>query len=151
MSNRNFPTISLSTVKPKGIPVEIDGRTYETVPPSWWGAEWSARARKHLREVTRFEEQILGDGPEDPSDEEVRLYKYHLRELVKLMLPDAPPDLLESLSDPDLQIIAETFMRALRNYRTTVTSSAPNGTTSTSETASPESAGTIPATLGVTS
>lgn len=137
MSTSKFERIiKLSTITPDGIPVYLDDERYETVAPVAWGAQQSLHARKHLRFIGKFEDRMTADTDEEPSEDDVREYQYHLRAFVKLLVPSLPQERIDALTDVQCQGIVKTFMAARDAIQNPApnpeTSSATNGTTPTS-------------------
>jgi hypothetical protein len=112
-----FPVLSLSTVKPNGFGVEIDGEIYESMPPASWGAEHSYAMRQYLNDITAFESK-LENAKSTINDDEVKTYKYNLRTFAQFILPDAPKEKVAALPDGELGKLVQYFLSVLRHIRT---------------------------------
>lgn len=137
-----YPVLTLSTVKPNGLGVQIDDETYETMAPASWGAEHSYEAREYLNAITSFENKM--DDPDTKvTPDEVKAYKYNLRAFVKFILPNAPAAKIDKLSDNELGRVVKYFLSVLRKVRE-VPSLESNGRVRTSSTPSQESVENTP-------
>lgn len=140
----DIPVVSISTLKPKGLPFEIDGEIYESLSPSAWGMVEARNIRQHLRAIQKFEERVQSDDAPDATDAEIAVYHEHCRSFIRVVLPTLPESVLKEIHGGDLETLVGVFLAALGKSRAEAIS-ALNGTTSTSAKPSRESAGPIPA------
>lgn len=101
------PILDLSTLEPERPTVLIDGQAYELAVPGDFGLAEQARLARLQKRVG-----ALTGGEEVPPDEDIATLQAALTELVAMLLPDLPADVLGRLRDHHKLAIIRSFSTA---------------------------------------